>query len=72
MVDEQDEQAVEEHNTLVSESCRYGNVFDGASNAEDLKVLAECQEAVGDEKHTKDMDDGDYKLLLKLEDKYSI
>jgi hypothetical protein len=69
-VDEQDKQAIEEHKTLVSENCRDGNVLDGASNAEDLKVLAECQEAVGDVMHTKNMDDGDYKFLLKLEDKY--
>jgi hypothetical protein len=69
-VDEQDKKAVEEHKTLVSENCRDGNVLDGASNAEDLKVLAECQEAVGNVMHTKNMDDGDYKFLLKLEDKY--
>ena len=69
-VDEQDKQAIEEHKTLVNENCRDGNVLDGASNAEDLKVLAECQEAVGDVMHTKNMDDGDYKFLLKLEDKY--
>ena len=29
-----------------------GNVLNGASN-EDLKVLAECQDAVGDVMHTK-------------------
>jgi hypothetical protein len=69
-VDEQDTKAVEEHKTLVGENCRDGNVLDGASNEEDLKVLAECQEAVGDVMHTKNMDDGDYKFLLKLEDKY--
>lgn len=69
-VDEQDTKVVEEHKTLVGENCRDGNVLDGASNAEDLKVLAECQEAVGDVMHTKNMDDGDYKFLLKLEDKY--
>jgi hypothetical protein len=69
-VDEQDTKAVEEHKTLVGESCRDGNVLDGASNEEDLKVLAECQEAVGDVMHIKNMDDGDYKFLLKLEDKY--
>ena len=69
-VDDQDKQAVEEHETLVGDNCKDGNVLDGASNEEDLKVLAECQEAVGDVMHTKNMDDGDYKFLLKLEDKY--
>ena len=42
----------------------------GASNAKDLKVLAECQDAVGDVMHTKKMDDGDYKFLLNLDDQY--
>ena len=69
-VDEQDKKAVEEHKPLESENCRDGNVLNGASNEEDLKVLAECQEAVGDVMHTKNMDDGDYKFLLKLDDKY--
>jgi hypothetical protein len=69
-VDENDKKEVEGHTTLAGENCRDGNVLDGASNAEDLKVLAECQEAVGDVMHTKNMDDGDYKFLLKVEDKY--
>ncbi|MDW0164157.1 MAG: hypothetical protein QN784_00960 [Nitrososphaeraceae archaeon] len=69
-VDADDQKSVEEHEQVISNNCRDGNVLDGASNAEDLKVLAECQEAVGDVMHTKKMDDGDYKFLLKLEDKY--
>ena len=69
-VDADDQISVEEHEQVISNNCRDGNVLDGASNAEDLKVLAECQEAVGDVMHTKKMDDGDYKFLLKLEDKY--
>jgi hypothetical protein len=69
-VDEQDVKTVEEHKSIEGDECRDGNVLDGASNEEDLKVLAECQEAVGDVMHTKKMDDGDYKFLLKLDDKY--
>jgi hypothetical protein len=69
-VDADDQKSVQEHEQVISDNCRDGNVLDGASNAEDLKVLAECQEAVGDVMHTKKMDDGDYKFLLKLEDKY--
>jgi hypothetical protein len=70
-VDENDKKQVEGHESLTNDNCRDGNVLDGASNAEDLKVLADCQEAVGDVMHTKKMDDGDYKFLLKLEDKYN-
>ena len=69
-VDDDDKKTVEDHKSLTGDNCRSGNVLDGASNEEDLKVLAECQEAVGDVMHTKKMDDGDYKFLLKLDDKY--
>jgi hypothetical protein len=69
-VDTDDIKSTEQHKSLVSENCRDGDVLDGASNVGDLKVLAECQDAIGDVMHTKKMDDGDYKFLLKLEDKY--
>ena len=69
-VDDDDKKTVEVHKSISGDNCRNGNVLSGASNEEDLKVLAECQEAVGDVIHTKKMDDGDYKFLLKLDDKY--
>jgi hypothetical protein len=70
LIDKADLKTTEEHKSKEGEHCRNGNVLDGASNEEDLKVLAECQDAIGDVMHTKKMDDGDYKFLLKLEDKY--
>jgi hypothetical protein len=69
-VDEQDVKTVQEHKSKKGDNCRDGNVLDGASNEADLKVLAECQDATGDVMHTKKMDDGDYKFLVKLDDKY--
>jgi hypothetical protein len=69
-IDADDLESTQVHKTKTGEQCRDGNVLDGASNAEDLKVLAECQDAVGDVMHTKKMDDGDYKFLLKLDDQY--
>ncbi len=69
-IDADDLKAIEDHKSQEGEQCRGGDVLAGASNAEDLKVLAECQDAVGDVMHTKKMDDGDYKFLLKLEDQY--
>ena len=69
-IDSDDIQAMEEHKTKEGEECRGGDVLEGASNAKDLKVLAECQDAIGDVMHTKKMDDGDYKFLLKLDDQY--
>lgn len=69
-VDDNDIKSMEQHKTLKDENCRDGDVLNGASNEEDLKVLADCQDAVGDVMHTKKMDDGDYKFLVKLDDKY--
>lgn len=69
-IDADDIRAMEDHKTKEGEECRGGDVLDGASNAKDLKVLAECQDAIGDVMHTKKMDDGDYKFLLKLDDQY--
>ena len=69
-VDEKDVKTTEEHKSKTGDNCRDGNVLDGASNEGDLKVLAECQDATGDVMHTKKMNDGDYKFLVKLDDKY--
>lgn len=69
-IDLDDIKAMQDHKTKEGAECRGGDVLDGASNAKDLKVLAECQDAIGDVMHTKKMDDGDYKFLLKLEDQY--
>ena len=70
-VEEQDQLAIKEHKAENDKDCRDGNVLKGASNAADLKVLSECQEAVGEVVHTKNMNDGDYKFLLHVEDKYN-
>jgi hypothetical protein len=69
-VEEEDQFAIKEHKSENDKDCRGGNVLEGASNEEDLKVLTECQEAAGEVVHTKKMDDGDYKFLLNVEDKY--
>jgi hypothetical protein len=70
-VDDQDKKDVQEHKSQTGDNCRDGNVLDGASNQEDLKVLTDCQEATGEVMHTKKMDDGDYKFFLKVDDKYN-
>ena len=61
---------VKEHKALTGPNCRTGNVLSGASNEKDLRVLSECQDAIGVVKHTKKMDDGDYKLFLEVDKKY--
>ena len=59
-----------QHKALTGPDCRSGNVLAGASNAADLRVLSECQDATGTVMHTKKMDDGDYKLFLNLDEKF--
>jgi hypothetical protein len=44
-----------QHTALTGAECR--NVLSGASNAQDLRVLSECQDATGTVMHTKKMDD---------------
>lgn len=69
-IDTDDLEVTETHKSKEGEQCRDGDVLEGASNSKDLKVLAECQDAVGYVMHTKKMDDGDYKFLLKLDEQY--
>ena len=59
-----------QHKALTGPDCRSGNVLAGASNAPDLRILSECQDATGTVMHTKKMDDGDYKLFLNLDEKF--
>jgi hypothetical protein len=59
-----------QHPTLTGPNCRSGNVLAGASNAGELRVLSECQEATGTVMHTKKMDDGDFKFFLNLDEKF--
>ncbi|TLX93012.1 MAG: hypothetical protein E6K97_00010 [Thaumarchaeota archaeon] len=61
---------IKEHKALTGPNCRTGNVLSGASNEKDLRVLSECQDAIGVVKHTKKMDDGDYKFFLDVDKKY--
>jgi hypothetical protein len=68
--EKEDQKVSEEHESETDKECRDGNVLDGASNQEDLRVIQECEEAEGEVMHTKNMDDGDYKFLLRLDDKY--
>jgi hypothetical protein len=70
-IESQDKIIVTEHTILTGPDCRTGNVLVGASNAEDLRVLLECQDATGTVMHTKNMDDGDYKFFLKLDPEFA-
>ena len=69
-IESEDLIVIREHKSLTGPNCRTGDVLNGASNKKDLKVLNECQEAIGVVRHTKKMDDGDYKFLLDLDKKY--
>jgi hypothetical protein len=64
-IESQDKVFVTQHKGITAPECKSGNVLAGASNAKDLRVLADCQDATGTVMHTKKMDDGDYKFFLK-------
>ena len=55
---------------LANKNCKSNKVLKGASNKKDLKILSECEKAVGKVKHVQEMPDGDYKFLLKLDKEY--
>jgi len=65
-----DRDIVPQHKALTGPDCRTGNVLAGSSNEKDLRILSECQEATGIVMHTKEMEDGDFKFFLRLDDKF--
>jgi hypothetical protein len=69
-IESQDKIIITEHRGITGPECRPGNALEGASNAEDLRVLAECQDAIGTVMHTKKMDDGDYKFFLDVDEQF--
>ncbi len=69
-IESQDKIIITEHRGITGPECKPGNVLEGASNAEDLRVLAECQDAIGTVMHTKKMDDGDYKFFLDVDEQF--
>jgi hypothetical protein len=69
-VESSDKIVISEHRGITGPECKSGNVLAGASNAEDLRVLADCQDATGTVMHTKKMDDGDYKFFLNVDDPF--
>jgi hypothetical protein len=69
-IETQDVIVIKEHKALTGPNCRTGDVLNGASNEKDLRVLSKCQDAIGIVRHTKKMDDGDYKFFLDVDKKY--
>jgi hypothetical protein len=69
-VNQDDNKILSVHASKQGSNCRSGDVLAGASNKKDLKVLSNCEEVIGTVKHTKKMNDGDYKFALKVRDQY--
>ena len=44
-------------------------MYFGASNKKDLKLLSECEKAIGTVKKAKHMNDGDWKFSIKIKRK---
>ena len=69
-VEQEDSKILSVHTSKLDGNCRTGDVLAGASNKKDLKILSKCEEVIGTVKHTKKMNDGDYKFALKVRDKF--
>ena len=69
-VNQDDNKILSVHASAQGSNCRSGDVLSGASNKKDLKILSKCEEVIGTVKHTKKMNDGDYKFALKVRDQY--
>jgi hypothetical protein len=69
-VSQDDNKILSVHASKQGNNCRSGDVLAGASNKKDLKILSNCEEVIGTVKHTKKMNDGDYKFALKVRDQY--
>jgi hypothetical protein len=69
-VNQDDNKILSVHASKQGSNCRSGDVLGGASNKKDLKILSNCEEVIGTVKHTKKMNDGDYKFALKVRDQY--
>jgi hypothetical protein len=69
-VNQDDNKILSVHASKQGSDCRSGDVLAGASNKKDLKILSNCEEVIGTVKHTKKMNDGDYKFALKVRDQY--
>jgi hypothetical protein len=69
-VEQEDSKILSVHTSKLDGNCRTGDVLAGASNKKDLKILSKCEEVIGTVKHTKKMNDGDYKFALKVRDQF--
>ena len=69
-VNQDDNKILSVHASKQGSNCRSGDVLAGAANKKDLKILSNCEEVIGTIKHTKKMNDGDYKFALKVRDQY--
>jgi hypothetical protein len=69
-VNQDDNKILSVHASKQGSNCRSGDVLAVASNKKDLKILSNCEEVIGTVKHTKKMNDGDYKFALKVRDQY--
>jgi len=69
-VNQDDNKILSVHASAQGSTRRSGDVLSGASNKKDLKILSKCEEVIGTVKHTKKMNDGDYKFALKVRDQY--
>ncbi|MGV8107601.1 MAG: hypothetical protein ACP5OH_07500 [Nitrososphaerota archaeon] len=69
-IESEDKILITQHVVLKDPACRTGNVLAGVPNAQDLRILLECQDAIGTVVHTKKLDNGHYVFFLELDDQF--
>ena len=69
-IESQDKILVTKYVVLTDPACRTGNVLAGVPNAQDLRILLACQDAIGTVVHTKKLDNGNYLVFLSLDEQF--
>jgi len=69
-IESEDKVLITQHVVLTDPACRTGNVLAGIPNAQDLRILLACQDAIGTVVHTKKLDNGHFVFFLDLDQQF--
>jgi len=69
-IESEDKVLITQHVALTDPACRTGNVLAGIPNAQDLRILLACQDAIGTVVHTKKLDNGHFVFFLDLDQQF--
>ena len=69
-IESEDKALITQHVVLSDPACRTGNILAGIPNAQDLRILLACQDAIGTVVHTKKLDNGHFVFFLDLDQQF--